>query len=244
MTKKFCSNCGNNVRYHHMADGDLCAVCYSALFPINSKLSDTGANAVSSHSAGVPTPRQLAVKSAQSLFLRDFLVVDTETTGLGDDAEIVEISVIDDTGYLVWSSLVKPTKPIPPEVTAIHGITNEMIADAPDFHEIYAELDDVFSEGRPVVFYNSAYDMRLIRQTAALWCLDVPPNIAAADVHCAMNLYSDFVGSTRWIKLVEAVQQCGVSPRSDAHRAYADCLMTLEIMAYMALHSENFGGAK
>ena len=106
MTKKFCSNCGNNVRYHHMADGDLCAVCYSALFPINSKLSDTGANAVSSHSAGVPTPRQLAVKSAQSLFLRDFLVVDTETTGLGDDAEIVEISVIDDTGYLVSYNFV------------------------------------------------------------------------------------------------------------------------------------------
>lgn len=51
------------------------------------------------------------------------LFIDTETTGLGDDAEIVEICIIDSHGFILLNTLVKPTKPIPDEAIAIHGIT-------------------------------------------------------------------------------------------------------------------------
>lgn len=49
------------------------------------------------------------------------LFIDTETTGLGDDAEIVEICIIDSHGFILLNTLVKPTKPIPDEAIAIHG---------------------------------------------------------------------------------------------------------------------------
>ncbi|HHQ4784521.1 TPA: hypothetical protein ACSPZU_004090, partial [Aeromonas veronii] len=42
-------------------------------------------------------------------------ILDTETTGLDDQAEIVEISIIDQLGKVVFDSLVKPQKPIPAE---------------------------------------------------------------------------------------------------------------------------------
>ncbi len=61
----------------------------------------------------------------------DYLFIDTETTGLGDDAEIVEICIIDSHGFIMLNTLIKPTKPIPDEAIAIHGITNEMVAFAP-----------------------------------------------------------------------------------------------------------------
>ncbi|HHJ4165905.1 TPA: exonuclease domain-containing protein, partial [Raoultella ornithinolytica] len=52
-----------------------------------------------------------------------FLFIDTETTGLGEDAEIVEICIIDSHGSIMLNTLIKPTKPIPDEAIAIHGIT-------------------------------------------------------------------------------------------------------------------------
>ncbi len=59
------------------------------------------------------------------------LFLDTETTGLDDQAEIVEIAIADHTGQPVFESLVKPVVPITPHLTAIHGIDNDMVADAP-----------------------------------------------------------------------------------------------------------------
>ena len=62
------------------------------------------------------TPQQQA-----SAWLLNCAILDTETTGLYDDAEIVEISIIDENGGVLLDTLVKPLKPIPAEATAIHG---------------------------------------------------------------------------------------------------------------------------
>ena len=42
----------------------------------------------------------------------DFVVLDTETTGLDSRAEIVEISIIDKHGNTLFDSLIKPKNPI------------------------------------------------------------------------------------------------------------------------------------
>jgi DNA polymerase III alpha subunit (gram-positive type) len=66
-----------------------------------------------------------AVKWArQQLALDNWVILDTETTGLYD-AEIVEIAVVDPLGEALLNTLVKPTIPIPTEVIEIHGITDE-----------------------------------------------------------------------------------------------------------------------
>ena len=78
------------------------------------------------------TPQQQA-----SAWLLNCAILDTETTGLYDDAEIVEISIIDENGGVLLDTLVKPLKPIPAEATAIHGITNEMVATAPTWVAIH-----------------------------------------------------------------------------------------------------------
>jgi len=59
--------------------------------------------------------------------------LDTETTGLwrGDGAELVEVALMDETGKVWVDTLVKPEKPIPSGATAVHGITDDMVKDAP-----------------------------------------------------------------------------------------------------------------
>jgi DNA polymerase-3 subunit epsilon len=57
------------------------------------------------------------------------LILDTETTGLDGDAEVVELAVIDCAGSVPLDILVRPIGPIPVEAAAIHGITDAMLAD-------------------------------------------------------------------------------------------------------------------
>lgn len=178
------------------------------------------------------------------------LILDTETTGLGDEAEIVEISVIDAQGNTLLNSLVKPSKRIPAEATAIHGITDEMVAGAPTWDELHNRFVEIISNTeQPLVIYNDSYDVRILNQAAFIYGL--PPYFTSGfirkrdQVHCAMLAYSEFYGdwdnyrySFRWQKLTNAVQQCGLEVEG-AHRSLSDCQMTLQVLQFMAAN----GGA-
>ena len=58
----------------------------------------------------------------------DHVIIDTETTGLMASDEIIEITIINMRGEILLNTLVKPSRPIPPEVTKINNITNEMLS--------------------------------------------------------------------------------------------------------------------
>ena len=58
--------------------------------------------------------RQLAILQAQAHLARQPLYLDTETTGLGRSAEIVDICIVDDAGQVLVDTLVRPRFPIPP----------------------------------------------------------------------------------------------------------------------------------
>ena len=78
--------------------------------------------------AGLSLNQQRVADIAQSIIKQSPVYLDTETTGLDKTAEIVEIAVVDDAGQILINQLVRPSKPIPAEVTLLHGITNEMVA--------------------------------------------------------------------------------------------------------------------
>jgi DNA polymerase III epsilon subunit-like protein len=57
---------------------------------------------------------------AQALIEGDCLLLDTETTGVGDGDEVCEITILDASGTPLLNTLVRPTQPIPAEATGIH----------------------------------------------------------------------------------------------------------------------------
>ncbi|MFS7188104.1 3'-5' exonuclease [Serratia proteamaculans] len=182
------------------------------------------------------TPQQ----QAQQWLDNNCLILDTETTGLGEDAEIVEITIIDSTGKPLIDTLVKPSKPIPAEATAIHGISNEMVMDAPEWKDVFPSVDTLVS-GRTVVIYNAQYDARLLDQTNSIWDVSPEFNNGFADFQCAMLEYAGFYGQKsnhggfRWQKLSAAAEQQGVTIEGAPHRALSDCLTTLGVIKAMAI---------
>lgn len=90
---------------------------------------------------------------------------DTETTGIRPDKDrIIEIAAYDPSRNLTFEKFVNPGCPIPPEATAIHHITNEMVASAPSFAQVGAEFIQ-FCEGEVVLIAhnNDSFDFHFLR---------------------------------------------------------------------------------
>jgi DNA polymerase-3 subunit epsilon len=176
-----------------------------------------------------------ARETAREITASPFVVLDTETTGLDDRAQIVSIAIIDQAGETLLHSLVRPSAPIPADATAIHGITDEMVASAPTMADLYGQVRALL-EGRRVVIYNAEYDTRLLKQSIRAAHKGQPvtlPDEWRMRLVCAMELYSDYLGSDRWQKLTVAAEHFGIST-AGAHGALADCRMTLGVVRGMA----------
>lgn len=171
---------------------------------------------------------------------RNYLILDTETTGLGDDAEIIEISIIDCTGKILLDTLVKPLKAIPAAATAIHGITNEMVADAPTWRDIHYQFM-VLTNDRTLLIYNALFDSRLIFQTVAASNCQLSGKKYIFDAECVMESYAEYYGQWdqklnkfKWQRLSNAAEQQDVVTDGTPHRALADCKTTLGVIRAMS----------
>ena len=89
---------------------------------------------------------------------KPILFLDLETTGLSFTHDrIVEIAMLKispDGSRQIKRKLINPEMPIPKETSAIHGITDEMVKDAPNFRQAANEVRQ-FMEGADLGGYNS-----------------------------------------------------------------------------------------
>ncbi|MEZ4523553.1 MAG: 3'-5' exonuclease [Thermomicrobiales bacterium] len=168
------------------------------------------------------------------------IYLDTETTGLGSDAEIVDIAVVDARGQVLLDSLVRPTRPIPADATRIHGITDEMVEDAHGWNSIAPRLRRLIAGAHNVVIYNADFDTRILDQCDARFRL---PGYQA-NWQCAMKQYAAFAGQRhqryggyRWHKLVDAAAAFGYQEPVQ-HRALADTRLCRAVVLGMANSSQ------
>lgn len=158
------------------------------------------------------------------------VVLDTETTGLGEDAEVIEIAITDTNGNSLFDSFIKPLKPIPSAATAVHGITNEMVRTAPTWRGAYPRIARLM-QGKTVLVYNVKYDKRIIEQTDGMWRLG---NVSC-NWYCIMEHHKAHYRLNRWQKLSNAAEIAGVPlPSDNLHRAMTDTLLALAVARKMA----------
>src|SRR5438309_4257529 len=97
----------------------------------------------------------------------EFLVVDTETNGLGGDAcELTEVgAVLVGGGELHdrWESLVRTSRPLRRGIQRFTGITQAMVDAAPDLEDVLPSLLQRL-RGRVLVAHNAPFDRRVLRQ--------------------------------------------------------------------------------
>src|SRR3954451_22931902 len=97
----------------------------------------------------------------------EFLVVDTETNGLGGDrCELTEIGAVLVGGgelHERWETLVPVRAPLSRGIQRFTGISQAMVDEAPPAEVSLPELGEQL-EGRVLVAHNAAFDRRVLAQ--------------------------------------------------------------------------------
>jgi DNA polymerase-3 subunit epsilon len=182
------------------------------------------------------TLRHQSILAARCLLEQSPVFLDTETTGLDRSAEIVEISIVDSDGNVLFESFIRPSVPIPAAVTRIHHITDKMVEKAPTWPAVWP-LVRTHLASRVIAIYNEEYDLRLMQQSHARYRLPWKENLRTA---CIMKLYAQFKGdwdplrrSYRYQNLANAGKQCGLS-LTNTHRSTDDTFLARSVLLYMA----------
>jgi DNA polymerase III subunit epsilon len=150
----------------------------------------------------------------------EFLVVDTETNGLGgDECQLIELGwVLVGGGELHdrWSSLVRTGVPLRRRIRSLTGISQAMVDGAPAPEEVLPVLARAL-HGRLLVAHNAPFDRRVLRQAFARVGLDWPEQ----PVLCTAALARALLPLQRERRLGALAEALGIEVEI-AHRALAD----------------------
>jgi DNA polymerase III subunit epsilon len=156
----------------------------------------------------------------QPIASAEFLVVDTETNGLGGDGcEMIEVgSVLVGGGELHdrWSSLVRTHVPLRRGIGRLTGITQQMLDGAPELGDVVESLAGRLP-GRVLVAHNAPFDRRVLRQAFDRAGLEWPQQ----PVLCTAALARVLLPLQRERRLGALAESLGIEVEL-AHRALAD----------------------
>ena len=153
---------------------------------------------------------------------------DLETTGIdiGKD-RIVEIAIFKvypngNKESKTW--LVNPTIPIPPQTTAVHGITNEKVANEPTFNELAPQVYSMIKDSDLAGFNSDRFDIPLLAEELLRAGVDFDmKNKVSVDVQTIFHKKEERTLSAAF------KFYCGET-LENAHSAEADTMATYEIL--------------
>jgi DNA polymerase-3 subunit epsilon len=156
------------------------------------------------------------------------VVLDSETTGLGNPIDFVEVGVVSGRGEPLFDSLIEPSCPVDPRASRVHGHTARSLTGERRFLEVYPDLLEVLWSKR-VVVYNASYDRRV--WDAAVGRLGARAALAGelAPWECAMRAFAVYVGE----RSNRGGYKSQKLPGGD-HTAIGDAWATLRLIERMA----------
>jgi DNA polymerase-3 subunit epsilon len=157
-----------------------------------------------------------------------FAIVDIETCGGKFEFQkgrIIEIAIVVHDGLTVvksYSSLINPECYIAPNFTRISGITNEMVANAPKFHEVAKDILE-YTEGCVFVAHNVNFDYSFVRDEFASLGYKY-----RRDTICTVRLSRKFLPGKDSYSLGKLCASLGIEVQN-RHRALGDAEATAKL---------------
>ena len=174
-----------------------------------------------------------------------FVVLDLETSGASPKtgSAITEIGAVKVCGGQVlgtFKTFVNPGKPLPPFITELTGITDEMLIDAPRIESVLPLLFEFLGSDKSTVFvaHNAPFDLSFLKASAALhgymW-----PNFRVIDTVKAARfvLTKDDVANYQ-LGTLALYFRTEIAPN---HRALDDALATVDVLHGIIERMGTFG---
>ncbi|MEY3019827.1 MAG: hypothetical protein RLZZ272_811 [Actinomycetota bacterium] len=191
-------------------------------------------------SGGLPAVQLGLADLGTPLIDATFTVVDLETTGLDPTRDrITEIGAVRARGGSIEGELatfVHPGLPIPAAVTAITGIRDADVADAPSIEGVLPSLLE-FLRGGVFVAHNARFDLGFLRAALARAGHDRLDPVVIDTAVLARRLVRAEVRDVRLATLAAHLR----SPVTPDHRALTDARATLHVLHALIERSTPFG---
>ncbi len=155
---------------------------------------------------------------------------DTETTGVRPDSDrIIELAAYDPVLDRTYCQLINPGCPIPPDATAIHHISNEMVANAPSFAKVAEEFTQ-FCEGDVILLAhnNDAFDLHFMRHEFSRAQQTMPSWRFIDTLKWSRRYRSDLPRHT-----LQFLREHYGIPANNAHRALDDVIVLHRVFSMM-----------
>ena len=164
----------------------------------------------------------------------DLVFLDSETTGLYPPDRMVELAIVDDDSNVLVNTLLNPGMPIPSDAHAVHGISDDMVRDAPALRQIEPEVIRAV-DGRHAVIYNAKFDLKFLTNRIKK---------AMGGVTCCMERFAPAYGdwdtchrNCKWKSLPVAADHIAYDWEGDPHRALTDALACRAVWHWLERHS-------
>ncbi|MBQ3106162.1 MAG: hypothetical protein IJC51_01615 [Eggerthellaceae bacterium] len=158
----------------------------------------------------------------------EYFVIDFETHSLDPEKPVTEAAIVlvrDGAVKRTFSSLVRLERPQTPQVAALTGITDEMLAGAPDLFEVARRLGGfIGTEARPIFAHNMPFDARVI------WCHGIADMILPECVFCDTIALSKTAFPNLNQYSLEYLSDKLNLGGDEHHRALADALTTARLI--------------
>ncbi|GAB3434780.1 3'-5' exonuclease [Massilia solisilvae] len=171
-----------------------------------------------------------------SVFDKPIVMLDFETTGLspamGD--RITEVAALRIVGARVterYVSLVNCGARIPAFITALTGISQDMVDAAPPASRVVPELID-FIGTDTLAAHNASFDEKFLKAEGER----LGRQCAHADLVCSLKLSRRVFPGLPSYKLGQLSGRLGIGFRSAAHRAEADAEVAAEVLLHIGRH--------
>lgn len=165
------------------------------------------------------------------LDLDEYIAFDLETTGLNPDkdkiTEIAACRFVHGEFTEEFSTFINPGIPIPKNITALTGITNKMVEDAPSIKDTVPEFLD-FIGSTPLVAQNINFDYGFIAKNLPT----TDSSFSELPLYDTLSLARGFIYSHNSFNLGALCDYYGIKIEN-AHRAGADALCTGKLFAYL-----------
>lgn len=175
----------------------------------------------------------------------DYIVLDTETTGLPDEngpPDIVTIGIAVVKNREIAESVefkTQPQKPISAEAQSIHGISNEQAAEFKSFDSQWCQIAE-YLQDQLIVIHNASFDWPILLDHVAQYDLSMPPIIgvfcsqkAAISWAQAMNLPCSHRGPSLDVLTKTLGVEDFRAKIGGAHGAAIDSLQTAQVTEVM-----------
>ena len=165
-----------------------------------------------------------------------YAIVDIETTGgYAARNRICEIAIILHDGEKVvkeYQTLINPERHIPPQLSAIHGINDQMVAESPKFYEEAKTIHELL-EGNIFVAHSVNFDYSFVK--AAFQDLGYDLKLKKL---CTVRLSRKIFPGLKSYSLGNICENRGIKI-NDRHRAFGDAIATAELFTQLVQNDEN-----